>query len=263
MKMKKNAFCKGIVAACMVVAAMMMLSSCLEGGGNKMTDTTAGVIRFDDNTFKNVLDVSEYESLYAPTFDNMAEGACCFVYYELDFEDPENTSEMVAAHGYYWVTIMDKAEVERFYMLSSLDTSSVALEKELAVTNPVYQVNGYVKGVLFVTHQLVMAEDQKITWRLSGDYQNPAKDDSGSNVYDVYLRAVERIESSKTHEESYATYAYDMKYFFQNAARAEKALGKDRVAIRFNYVSKIEDGVATWDKISDPYEFSLELLLPE
>ncbi|MDR2119308.1 MAG: hypothetical protein LBP64_00335 [Tannerella sp.] len=262
--MKKNVFNnRKLFCSAAIVAAAVTLSSCLEGGGNSVRQQTAGVVRLDLKSFKNVLDVSAYEAVYSPAFANMEEGTCCYIYYELDYELPENASNAVAANGYYTVTVMDKTEVDRYHMSSVADTSSVALPDETPVIDPRAEIGGYVKGIIFLIHQIKSPEDQKTNWMLSYDRENPYKTENGENIYDVYLRAVVRIPGTKTSEERHESCAYDMTAFIEGAALQEKSRGKDVVAIRFNYVSSInEDGTVVWSK-TDKTELGTAMIIPE
>jgi hypothetical protein len=262
MKMRVFNNWKLICAASTVAAMAVTLSSCLEGGGNSVRNQTAGVVRLDLNTFKNVLDISAYESFYSPAFSNMDEGTCCFIYYELDYELPENSANVITANGYYTVTILDKVEVDRYPLLPTADTSGIALPNETPLIAPA-QVSGYVKGILFLAHQLKSPEDQKTEWQLSYDWQNPYISEEGGNIYDVYLRAIVRVSSTKTSEERYESCAYDMKTFLESAAQREKSLNKDLVSLRFNYVSEIrEDGTVVWSK-ADVIDLGVQMIIPE
>jgi hypothetical protein len=261
--MEKKVFNLRKLSCAALLAAMVTLSSCLDGGSNKISDTVVGIVRLDTKTFKNVLDVSAYESFYSPAFSNMDEGACCHIYYELDYEDPNNTSEMLAANGYYTVTVLDKVEIDKYHMTPGADTSLTALPEETPIIDPTYQVFGYVKGIVFITHQLNRSQDQRTNWELSYNWNKPSQNDEGDNVYDVYLRAKIRVADSKTPEEGFESCAYDMKEFLESAAQIEKGLGKSKVIIRFHYVSDIKDGTATWSRNPGDLEFDVAMIIPE
>ncbi|MDR1883223.1 MAG: hypothetical protein LBR26_10665, partial [Prevotella sp.] len=228
-----NAFnnCKMICAA-LITAASMMLSSCMDDGNNKITGQTAGIVRFDPETIKNVLDISAYESFYSPLFADMEEGTCCYVAYELDYGIPENSNAQLAANGYYTVTLTKKMEVDKYYMTFSPDTSSVALPEESPLINPVLQINGYVKGTMFLLHQIKCPSDQKMQWKLSCDLNDSTVNENGLNIYDVYLRATVSVAGTKTSEDRFDLCAYNMTMFMENIAQREKNLGNNYVYLR-------------------------------
>ncbi|MDR1406844.1 MAG: hypothetical protein LBJ23_02200 [Tannerella sp.] len=262
--MKKKVFngLKLICAAC-IVAIAPMLSSCLEGGGNMTSGGAIGVVRFDAKTFRNVFDISAYESFYSLTFDNSEDGTCWYIYYELDYENPENTAARIADNGYYTVTVLSKEQIIKYNVLPEADTSSVALPNEMPVIAPVAGIGGYVKGILFVEHYVKSAVDQKTDWRLSYDWEHPSVSEGGENIYEVYLRAVVLSDGAKTSEERSEICAYAMNTFLENAAQQEKSLGKDKVSLRFNYVSEIkEDGTAVWQKV-DKFDLGVQVIIPE
>lgn len=255
------------VFGAILMMAVLMFTSCLGDGNNSITRTNAGVIRMDSKTFRNVMDLSEYESIYSPAFANMTPGACCYAYYELDYDLAENSNEMVKANGYYTVTVMQKEEVDQFYMLNSLTDTTKLMVKETPITNPVYENGGsYVKGRLFITHQIKQPEDQKTVYNLSYDpqFENIEKGTSGNRTYDIFLRATINSEGSKTSEEKLYSYAYNMDDFFKRVANIEKGLGNKTFDIRFNYVSAIDTAknVMTWKK-SDGLSLYVETILPE
>jgi len=257
--MKKKVIC---LLSAAILAAMTTLPSCLEGGSNTMTDTVVGVVRFDTKTFRNVLDVAANAAFYSPAFANMEEGACCHIYYELNYEDPSNTAEMLAANGYYTVTVMDKVELNRYSLRLGADTSLTAATDETPIVEA-GQVFGYVKGIVFMAHKLIRPADQRTDWEFSYNWNNPSVNEDGDNVYDLYLRAKIRIADTKTAEEAYESCAYDMKGFLESAAQVEKNLGKTLVILRFHYVSEINDGVATWSVQTDDLGLDIEMILPE
>jgi hypothetical protein len=119
----------------------------------------------------------------------------------------------------------------------------------------------YLKGMLFMAHQLKRGSDQRDIWHLSYDPQATAKEENGRQVYDVYLRATVRVSSIKTQEESYDLCAYDMKYFMESAAQRVKSAGNTTFYVRFNYVSEIGEESLTWQY--KDIEMNVGEILPE
>lgn len=261
-KMKKlNLF--GIV----FLMAIGMLTSCLGEGSNSSSGTAIGVIRTDFRTFTNVLDISEYESFSSPAFGNMSEGSCCIVAYTLNYDLPENSTEMVKTNGYYTVTVAQKEEIEQFYMAYSLTDTTRLLDHEMPIINPVYENAGqYVKGRLFIAHLVKQPEDQKTAYHLSYDPQftDIKEGSNGNRIYDVFLRATVVAEGSKTSEERLSElYAYNMSNYFNEVANMEDGLGKKTFDIRFNYVSDIKDGTDMVWKQSNTFSMSVADILPD
>jgi hypothetical protein len=223
-----------------------MFTACLEGGRNTMSDSTIGIVRFDTKTARKVLDV--YGGVfYSPTFDNMQEGACCYIAFEVDFNAPENDPAVLELNGYYTVTVTYKEDIDK-YMMSpgTLTDTTQVLADETPVTNALDTKLGYLNGVLFMAHQLKKASDQREIWDLSYDMQNRMTEESGRHIYNVYLRATVRVSSAKTQEEGYDVCAYEMKYFMDTAAEQEKNAGQTTFYIRFHYVSEINGDILTW-----------------
>lgn len=249
--MKKSVFNWKLTCAALIIAAITTLSSCLdleESKGNMIGGALVGIVRLDTNTLKNVLDISDFESLYSSTFSNMKEGTCCFILYELNYDDPENSPAKIEENKYYSITVSKCTEANRYPLLTSPNTSSVPLPAETPISDPTAQALGYVKGIVFLNHQLEKPEDQTTEWELSYDLNNPSKSENGYTIYDVYLRATIKNDGKQTPKENFELCAYDMKTHLENAAIKEKGEGKDQIYLRFNYVSKIEKDTATWSQ---------------
>jgi hypothetical protein len=231
--------------AIFVMAAMVMLTSCLDGGKNSASGVEFGVARFEMKTMKMVLDIPD-GTLYSEAFQNLNEGACCWVQFDIDYDAPENSSDMVSALGYYTVTVTSKEEIDK-YMASNFLTDTARVQpNEIAVVNPVYNIYRYVKNNFFIGQVLQQPTDQKYQWSLSYNGQNMSKEENGQNVYDVYVRAMVVSPSSKSPEDKEYINAYDMGNYLNAIAQTEKNLSKSYVYIRFNYVSEIKDDVLIW-----------------
>ncbi|MDR2040784.1 MAG: hypothetical protein LBP98_00500 [Tannerella sp.] len=233
------------MSAVLWITSMTLFTSCLEGGRNTVSDTTIGIVRFDTKTFRNVLDVYG-GTFYAPQFETMQEGACCIVVYELDFNAPENDATLLQANGYYTVTISYKEDIDKYTLSSIVTDTTTVLTDETAVMDPTYNLLAYLKGVLFMAHQLKKGSDQRDLWHLSYDPQATITEESGRQIYNVYLRATVRVSSIKTQEDGYDLCAYDMKYFLESAAQNAKNAGSSVFNIRFNYVSEIGEETLAW-----------------
>jgi len=246
----------------MCFVSLLLFVSCWEGGANKESGYAVGVVRLNETIFANVLDVSEYESFYSSLFANSYPGACFQVYYELDYDDPDNTYENVVANGFYKVIIIDKYELDRFDMAYSLTDTTKALADEVAIEDPILSGDlAYVKGMGFFYSILEIPAEQKMNWILSCDLQNIAKEENGQRYYDVFLRSTVYQSSSKSPENTGVLNAYNMKYYLEMVAHEVKSLGNTTFKLRFNYVSKIEDEILTWSQ-QESTDISVDYIIP-
>ena len=243
----------------MFFVSLLLFASCMGEGSNTATGTLYGVVRMDNNTLKKVLDVNEYESLYSPTILNNRDlGACLFVYYEVDYDLPDNSPENIEANGYLTVTYMQVlVEGERQDMWYNMDTSNI-LHNEVAINDPASEgVFAYVKGRGFFWSVVTIPSDQKMSWYLSCDIQNVEKNEH--KTYDVFLRCTAEDVGTKPIEQEGFLNAYNMKLFLETIARQEKDLGSGNFTLRINYVSAVNDEQLTWDykDISIPVDYIL------
>jgi hypothetical protein len=221
-------------------------------------------VRFDSKTFKNVLDVTDEVSFYSNRFDEAYDGNCFYISYELDYDIPENSYENVEANGYYWVSIFDKIDVDRWSISSMLTDTSNVLTDEVALIDAVWDgAVTYLKGKAFIISSLQMPVDQEMYWNLSYDSDNMTTDEFGQKYYNVYLRSTIRRQGTKSKERVSVANAFEMKNYMEEVAKKEKELGHHTFKIRFNYPSVInEDGQITWDH-QDARDFYVEQIIPE
>lgn len=255
------------VFGAILMMAILMFTSCLGDGSNSYTRTSVGVIGYSKN-YQKVLQLSEYESIYSAYFSDYQEGDCCYAHYELDLDLPENNSEIVNANGYYTVKVSQKGKFDQYAMSYNMTDTTKLLPNETPITHPVYD-NGaqYVKGRLFVTHQFVQLEKQQTNWEISynPDFNDiPKNNNTGNNIYDVFLRATITTAGSGTKGDGFPTNAYNMTNYFNTVANREKSAGNKTFDIRFNYVSEIDTAknLMTW-KQSNALSMYVEAILPE
>ena len=235
--------------------SMLLFASCLGEGRNTESGPAVGVVRFDMKTFQNVLDVDATTSFYSIRFKNINEGACLYVLYEIDWDDPENSSENILAKGYLTVSILDSKELDQFNMnyYGITDTTQM-IANEFEIIDPIYNNDfAYIRGMGFFGSILEMPADQKMYWDLSCNMQDDAKIDNdvltnNKRVYDVFLRSIVERTSSKSPEKIGMLNAYYMEPFMEKIARDEKNLGHTTVRLRINYPSAIKDGQITWSQ---------------
>ena len=153
-------------------------------------------------------------------------------------------------------------KVEKYGMSYSITDPSEVLYNEVAISDPVADGNGvYVKGILFIMNFFGIPADKISYWDLSCDFENVVTEENGQRYYDVFLRCV-ASESNPTQstETPGIINAFDVKYYIEKIAQDEKNLGGKSFKLRFNYVSKIENGQPTWAK-KDTKEILIEDIL--
>ena len=246
--------------------AVMLFTSCLGEGSNEDTRKAVGIVRFDSQSSKFVLDTSPFGTVYSPVFNSpeMAynEGACYLLELTVNYDLPENSPEAINSNGFYTVIVNWKYEVDRYaiYGGSSIDTSTV-LTNEIPIIDPLLSIDGYVKGVLFFQHGVEKSDDQSISCRLTYDMESMFTEEGQERIYDVFLRATKNTEGTKTPSKAAIASAYDMKYYLESAARKEADEKNTRVNLRLNYASEIKDGKITWKK-TEKIPIDVTLILP-
>ena len=231
----------------MCFVSLWLFISCIGEGPNTMTDYAVGVVREKDFT-TNVLDVNNGFSYYSSLFANKMPGDCFWIYYELDYDDPQNSYETATANGYYKINVLSMAEVERFGISYEVTDTTTALYNEVALLEAVMEGEcAYVKGMLFIWNALYIPSDQELNWDLSCDMENVVPGEYlGQRAYDVFLRSTLSSSSTNSPENVAMINAFYMKNFLERVAQEERKSEHTSFKLRFNYVSDIKDGQLTW-----------------
>jgi hypothetical protein len=255
-----------------VLLSVMWLTSCLEGN-NKQTGIAYGVLTTSINYFTLVLN-STIQGIGPVSSPQLAEffaagqmelDKCYTFKYEIDVGIPENSYNAILAYGYATVTITEFSELSTYHVEPYLTDTATALENEIPVLNGfVASASAYAAGYMYVQQTVNQPEDQELEWRMSYDYNtiyNPTVV-SGVRYYDLFVRAVKITEGTKSNTDVPYVNAYHMsnsyeQNFFEQIAESEKAyLGSNYDAysstfkFRIFYVTKINEGVLTWQNVS-------------
>jgi hypothetical protein len=78
----------------------------------------------------------------------------------------------------------------------------------------------------------------------------------------LFLRAT-LIPDSSTDEKKGFYNVFEMEEFLEDVARTEKEIGGSSFKLRFNYPSKIEDGIITWESQNSTNPIYVQDILPE
>ena len=233
-----------------IFVSLLLLTSCIEEGGNVQDKQAFGIVRFDYETGKNVLDVTNDDiTIYSSRFQNDFDDNCFFVTYRIDYDDEQNSAKNVEAREYWNVSVYDHMPASRNYLASTIDTSNV-LPNEVPLEDAFVGMEGYIryfKGKLFMFSTLRIPEDQKMDWHMSYDKDNMLSEEYGQRYYNLFLRSTIRVEETGSKVLVGIPNAFEIKRFFEEAAQKEKELGGSSFSLRFNYPTAIgEDGQITW-----------------
>jgi len=249
-----------ILSLAVIAAMLMTFVSCLDSGNNTSTGTVYGVVDYNDS-FKKVVYGLDGGVYYVPTIVNDASlqsGDCVGVYGTIDYGSAENANASV--NGYY---VMNASEYEKYtsYYATNFvpsDTSSVQTGEMPIIATSSLGSGTYIKGYLFLALQFAnIKSDQKNSFSLSCDLSN-VNTESGSRIYDIYVRAKKVEDGSKSASTAYLTVPFEMNNFFTRATAVEKELGNTAINVRLNYISALnsDSTKATWTK-SDVYSYTI------
>ena len=256
----KRLYLQGVI---MLFVSFLMLTSCSESDKQKPQEgSTFGIVRFDFQSSKLLLDVSNSDSFYANLFAMTKDDDCFWVSYILDYDREENNGEKLAANGYYTVSITDKTDVDLWRMSSYFSDPSEPLYDEVEIYDPMWEGDyAYIKGKLFMFSLINIPSDQNMNWELSYDQDNLSTDEYTQSFYNVYLRATKRNEGIRSKSIVTIPNAFDVNDYMRMVATKEKELGKSVLRLRVHYPSAIsESGQITWAS-KDSKEFLLSDIL--
>lgn len=251
---------KKINLYCMaVVSVLVLLTSCLGDSGNS-TDQRNGqfaVARMDSKSLKTVLDVNYNGTVYSPSAELMVNAGNCYsIDYQIDFSSPENAN--AATNGYYVAAITNVQELEKGSAIPQITDTTALMENEQAINELGVVIGGYINGYLLVGAKLNQLKKQQTQWNLYYDMSQKVKENSnGERYYDVFVRAVKRVEGEGTTPSEMMDYrVYEVKRFIEHFMEQEKAANKREVNFKFNYLKSINEKDSTdlkWEYFLAPF----------
>jgi hypothetical protein len=200
----------------------LSLTSCLEGG-NVIQGDEVGVLGYNKNLA--LVMKTPWGDISSPALNNpdLMLGECYYFLYSLDYELPENASNMVEANGYYTVSILDWVELPKYYLTPYLTDTATLYGNEIAIKDGFYN-SSYVSGYLFISQSVTQRSDADLRWDLSYDYatMQPTVED-GRRYYDLYVRATVVKEGTKSETDIGYINAYYMDSYLSDVAAMEKS----------------------------------------
>jgi hypothetical protein len=258
--MKKFSLYLWVILACVVG-----FTSCLGDSGNRETGSAVGILDIGSKSFNYVIKTLSGD-IYAPELTSyvstgkMNQGAGYYISYEIDWDLPENSLNMVIANGYYTVTFLGFLEADRYSLNYYLTDTSVVQTNEIAVSGALLSydnggINDFADSYIFMTHHAKRPDDMELTWNLSCDYgriETPTEE-NGKRYYDLFLRAIKLNDSEKTATDAAYFNSYYVGDYVKNVANKEKELlgssynQNSTFILRINYVSEINDDKLVWE----------------
>lgn len=246
----------------LLIIGAILMTSCLGEGSNQQSGVSYGVVDLSSTTFKKIIQTS-WGPVYSPEVANSSDisiGDCCQFAFTLDGDIVENSSESIAANGYYTITVSQYADIPKSYAESYLEDTSAIAENELTVTSIDMTNTGFIatsdaKYLFLCTYHDGFSTEQEQTLTLSYDYNQEPELVNGDNVYNLYLR-VKKDEDGKSLTSTVALVnAFDLYSFLYSI----KAKGEDSAKFKINYIYSLNDDktVATW-KSSDVITYTFD-----
>lgn len=251
---------KKINLYCMaVVSVLVLLTSCLgdSGNSNQQLHNQFAVARMDSKSLKTVLDVNYNGTVYSPAAElKIMAGNCYSIDYDLDFSSPENAN--AATNGYYVATITNIQEIDKGSAIPQITDTTALMENEQTINELGVVIGGYINGYLLVGTKSNQLKKQQTQWNLYYDMSQEAKENSnGERYYDVFVRAVKRVDGEGTTPSETVDYkVYELKRFIEHCLEKEKAANKKQVNFKLNYLKSINEKDSTdlkWEYFLAPF----------
>lgn len=251
---------KKINLYCMaVVSVLVLLTSCLGDSGNSTQQSYGqfAVARMDSKSFKTVLDVYGYGPLYSPAAElQVSAGSCYSIDYQIDLSSPENAN--AATNGYLVAAISNIHELDKGSAIPQIADTTALIENEQTIDELYMMIGGYINGYLLVGTKSKQLKKQQTDFSLYYDMSQKVKENSnGERYYDVFIRAVKKVEGEGTTPSETVDYrVYELKRFIDHFLEQEKAANKKQVNFKFNYLKSINEKDSTdlkWEYFLAPF----------
>ena len=237
----KKLFLGSLLAVC-----ALLMTSCLDGGSNERSGVGYGVIGYSE-TFKPVIKtggVPFYAVEVANAFNKteIEINDCCVFYYTLNSDIPENSSESLAANGYYTVSVTQYADIPKGYANSFVDDTATIIQNEMTTMSIDMSNTGILTdkniNMLFLStiHENYF-KDQKQELRLSYNRDQEPETVNGDKVYNLFLRVIKTEGDKSISSTQQLINAFDMNRFIQDFQYKEEQDSKKSLKYRINFAN--------------------------
>lgn len=249
---------KNFIYGVFLLLLPLLVTSCLDEGGNQVTlAAQPAVVQLARGNNKVLLlkggDKISTDALSADP--NLNVGDCGLADFVLDYSDARNIQTLDSA-GYYTATSLKFEKITKNPLLPLLADTSRIDSTEMLV-NSIYEKTTLLDNNLFLfTDHSIQINVKDISFSYSEE-DGPTVEEDGKRIYDIYMRILGDTLSSSYKEIKYNVLVMDSLILKQ--AEVEKAIGKDSLNFRINYLSAIkEDSTGVWK--ASPY---YTILLPK
>lgn len=223
---------KKISLFCLFSIALMLLSSCLGDSATSFTmSNAAGVVDYTEGGVK-LIHVKGGEAVSSKEFQQVQidDGTCILFDYSIDYGSGDNVDKG-KEKGYMTATIYENTiwEVPQFPMAGQLVDTTAVLDREMSVYG-MQERFAYIEGKLFLYLELTNHTAMQVdSFSLS---YNPAQQLDKENVYDLYLRAINKEKNEGDESRNMLVpCSFDIKDF------VDQSIKDKTVKFRVNYVS--------------------------
>ncbi|MDR2474168.1 MAG: hypothetical protein LBD53_11550 [Tannerella sp.] len=239
-----------------MILGIASLTSCLDGK-NVQSGYALGVYDADGGYFSQSLFHSTVGPLYAPSMNTyMQSGESFLVYYNCDFDAPENSSAMLQTNNYYTVTISNYSKLPQTTAMSYMSDTSTVMDNEIPLLSGYYNNNGALVNTtsdsyLFLPHTLPQASDVELDWSMCyGNYSGQPTVVGAERFYDLYIRATKTTTKLSKSQNEFQV-CYRIGSFLRDAAYNERNqeyfnAETSKFNVRIFWVSSVSNGKLAW-----------------
>lgn len=228
-----------------VAMILVLLTSCLgDGGGNSGSmSAVLGQVEYT-NSGKMVVNTG-YGTFYSAQLPlDYMPGDWVYISFSYDMDSEENAN--ADANGYIVIQLTQVATVPTAPVYQTDLSMDVALTAEIPLTSAVIGVGydsyfQYYLGHLLVTSEFEALTDQRNSFSMTFNPSQETTSEGGTNVYNVYIRAVQTLEGKTPKVSTQAAHVYNVEYILDAINTKEKENGASTYGLKFHYVKAIDE----------------------
>ena len=142
-------------------------------------------------------------------------------------------------------------------------TDTTVVLKDEMLTKAITGRDFYIRGRLFLWSTHTVVENQKDSFMISYNPENLYTQEDGKRIYNLYLRAIARIEVGEGEElpkgqQLNQVNAFSVEEFYNMVSALEEEKGSNTFSIAINYASAFNKDTTAciWDR-TEPIEYKI------